>query len=228
MQLLKERGVRLLGPASGEQACGEVGVGRMLEPAQIADEIFTTRGGGRCAARLESRRHCRADARSDRSGALHQQSQLRQDGLRGRAGSARSRRRSDAGERTGADSDAARRRAHRSRRVPSRCWKPFDATSVGADIFISAAAVSDYRCAPGRLREDQEDQRHDEPVAGARAGCARNHSARRVAAVPGRLRRGNRTRRAQRARETDGQKSRHDRRQQGRRGARRSTRTTTR
>lgn len=44
-QILKQRGVRLLGPASGEQACGEVGVGRMLEPAQIADEIFTTRGG---------------------------------------------------------------------------------------------------------------------------------------------------------------------------------------
>ena len=42
--ILKERGVRLLGPASGEQACGEVGVGRMLEPTQIADEIFTTRG----------------------------------------------------------------------------------------------------------------------------------------------------------------------------------------
>lgn len=45
VQILKQRGVRLLGPASGEQACGEVGVGRMLEPAQIAEEIFTTRGG---------------------------------------------------------------------------------------------------------------------------------------------------------------------------------------
>jgi phosphopantothenoylcysteine decarboxylase/phosphopantothenate--cysteine ligase len=39
-KLLKERGVRLLGPASGEQACGEVGVGRMLEPTQIAEEIY--------------------------------------------------------------------------------------------------------------------------------------------------------------------------------------------
>jgi phosphopantothenoylcysteine decarboxylase / phosphopantothenate---cysteine ligase len=45
VQILKDRGVRMLGPASGEQACGEVGVGRMLEPAQIADEVFTTRGG---------------------------------------------------------------------------------------------------------------------------------------------------------------------------------------
>lgn len=45
VRLLKERGVRILGPASGEQACGEVGVGRMLEPTQIASEVFTRRGG---------------------------------------------------------------------------------------------------------------------------------------------------------------------------------------
>jgi phosphopantothenoylcysteine decarboxylase/phosphopantothenate--cysteine ligase len=45
VRILKERGVRVLGPASGEQACGEVGVGRMLEPTQIAAEVFTTRGG---------------------------------------------------------------------------------------------------------------------------------------------------------------------------------------
>jgi len=34
-RLLERRGVRLLGPAAGEQACGEVGEGRMLEPLQI-------------------------------------------------------------------------------------------------------------------------------------------------------------------------------------------------
>lgn len=45
VQLLKQRGVRVLGPASGEQACGEVGVGRMLEPVQIAEEVFIQRGG---------------------------------------------------------------------------------------------------------------------------------------------------------------------------------------
>lgn len=44
VRILKDRGVRVLGPASGEQACGEVGVGRMLEPVQIAAEVFTTRG----------------------------------------------------------------------------------------------------------------------------------------------------------------------------------------
>lgn len=40
VKLLQDRGIRLLGPASGEQACGEVGVGRMLEPNDIAAELF--------------------------------------------------------------------------------------------------------------------------------------------------------------------------------------------
>lgn len=33
---LRQRGVRILGPGVGEQACGDVGAGRMLEPAEIA------------------------------------------------------------------------------------------------------------------------------------------------------------------------------------------------
>ncbi|HEY2418554.1 MAG TPA: bifunctional phosphopantothenoylcysteine decarboxylase/phosphopantothenate--cysteine ligase CoaBC [Steroidobacteraceae bacterium] len=33
--LLQQRGVRILGPGFGEQACGEVGAGRMLEPLEI-------------------------------------------------------------------------------------------------------------------------------------------------------------------------------------------------
>jgi phosphopantothenoylcysteine decarboxylase / phosphopantothenate---cysteine ligase len=36
---LREDGIRILGPAAGEQACGEVGMGRMLEPEQLLDEI---------------------------------------------------------------------------------------------------------------------------------------------------------------------------------------------
>ena len=36
---LAGRGVRLLGPASGGQACGETGPGRMLEPGEIADLV---------------------------------------------------------------------------------------------------------------------------------------------------------------------------------------------
>src|SRR5262249_53990764 len=37
---LQEDGVRILGPASGDQACGEVGMGRMLEAAQLQAEIL--------------------------------------------------------------------------------------------------------------------------------------------------------------------------------------------
>ena len=37
---LRQRGVHVLGPAAGEQACGEVGEGRMLEPQDLADSLF--------------------------------------------------------------------------------------------------------------------------------------------------------------------------------------------
>jgi phosphopantothenoylcysteine decarboxylase/phosphopantothenate--cysteine ligase len=37
---LNEDRVSLLGPASGFQACGEVGMGRMLEPAEIAEQVI--------------------------------------------------------------------------------------------------------------------------------------------------------------------------------------------
>jgi len=44
---LAARGVRLLGPAEGAQACGETGAGRMVEPAVIVDEVITHFTAGR-------------------------------------------------------------------------------------------------------------------------------------------------------------------------------------
>jgi phosphopantothenoylcysteine decarboxylase/phosphopantothenate--cysteine ligase len=35
LQTLTQRGYQILGPAEGEQACGDVGAGRMLEPSQL-------------------------------------------------------------------------------------------------------------------------------------------------------------------------------------------------
>jgi len=35
LKTLQERGITVFGPASGEQACGDVGLGRMLEPEQL-------------------------------------------------------------------------------------------------------------------------------------------------------------------------------------------------
>jgi phosphopantothenoylcysteine decarboxylase / phosphopantothenate---cysteine ligase len=39
LKLLAKRGVHILGPDSGDQACGEVGPGRMLEPNDIRDAL---------------------------------------------------------------------------------------------------------------------------------------------------------------------------------------------
>ncbi len=40
------RGVLLLGPAEGDQACGEVGPGRMLDPVEIVSRLAQLTGGG--------------------------------------------------------------------------------------------------------------------------------------------------------------------------------------
>jgi phosphopantothenoylcysteine decarboxylase / phosphopantothenate---cysteine ligase len=47
VERLRQRNVHVLGPAAGDQACGEVGLGRMLEPTEIitlADTLLTPRG----------------------------------------------------------------------------------------------------------------------------------------------------------------------------------------
>ena len=37
---LAQRGVRIFGPAEGDQACGEIGEGRMLEPVDLAERVL--------------------------------------------------------------------------------------------------------------------------------------------------------------------------------------------
>ncbi len=41
IDILRARGVRFIGPAEGDQACGETGPGRMEEPEAIAEEFFS-------------------------------------------------------------------------------------------------------------------------------------------------------------------------------------------
>jgi len=45
--LLKDRGVRILGPGEGSQACGETGTGRMLEPEDLAELVLSRLGADR-------------------------------------------------------------------------------------------------------------------------------------------------------------------------------------
>ena len=52
---LQEFGVQLMGPAEGEQACGETGEGRMLEAAEIAEwlpDLWSAKPLARTASRL--------------------------------------------------------------------------------------------------------------------------------------------------------------------------------
>jgi phosphopantothenoylcysteine decarboxylase/phosphopantothenate--cysteine ligase len=42
---LQKDGVVVLGPASGDQACGEIGLGRMLEAGEIAEDVLTALAG---------------------------------------------------------------------------------------------------------------------------------------------------------------------------------------
>ncbi len=39
LEILRQRGVLVLGPGSGSQACGEVGEGRMLEPVELVGQL---------------------------------------------------------------------------------------------------------------------------------------------------------------------------------------------
>lgn len=51
---LRARGVTVLGPAEGDQACGETGPGRMLEPVAIVDALYarpSTKAAGALAGR---------------------------------------------------------------------------------------------------------------------------------------------------------------------------------
>jgi phosphopantothenoylcysteine decarboxylase/phosphopantothenate--cysteine ligase len=51
LEQLHADGVRVLGPAAGEQACGEIGLGRMLEPADLLAALAGLLGAGPLAGR---------------------------------------------------------------------------------------------------------------------------------------------------------------------------------
>lgn len=53
---LASRGVAILGPGEGGQACGETGAGRMLEPAELADRLLERAPAARTAGALAGRK----------------------------------------------------------------------------------------------------------------------------------------------------------------------------
>jgi phosphopantothenoylcysteine decarboxylase/phosphopantothenate--cysteine ligase len=51
VERLRSRGIEILGPGVGDQACGETGAGRMLEPEQLASAMIGNAGSGKLAGR---------------------------------------------------------------------------------------------------------------------------------------------------------------------------------
>lgn len=145
VRLLKERGVRFLGPASGEQACGEVGAGRMLEPAEIAAEIFTRRGGAGVLQGLKV--VVTAGPTREKIDPVRFISN-RSSGKMGYAVAEAAREAGATVVLVSGPVQIATPKGVERIEVESaeQMLSAVQGNIVGADIFIAAAAVSDYRC----------------------------------------------------------------------------------
>jgi phosphopantothenoylcysteine decarboxylase / phosphopantothenate---cysteine ligase len=145
VKLLQERGIRVLGPASGEQACGEVGPGRMLEPSEIVEELFIASPSN--AALKGVKVVVTAGPTRERIDPVRFISN-RSSGKMGYAVAEAAR---DAGANVVLVSGPVQISAPRGiKRIDvesaEQMLSAVQQTIVDADIFISAAAVSDYRC----------------------------------------------------------------------------------
>ena len=122
-RLLAERGVELIGPAEGELAEGETGLGRMSEPEEIFARCSVLLGKGGPLAGKQRARQRRWHARAARRRALPRQPLVRAYGGRaGRGGTATRRRRDAAGRepRRAAADTASRWSRHRPQRSSRR------------------------------------------------------------------------------------------------------------
>ncbi len=157
LTLLRGRGIRVSGPASGEQACGEIGPGRMCAPEQITEDlagIFATR-------RLAGQRVVITAGPTwepiDPVRMLTNRSS-------GKMGFALARAARDAGAEvwliSGPTHLAPPDRVHFHPVVTTEEMKGAVEGCLPADIFIGAAAVSDYRPAePQREKIKKHDER---------------------------------------------------------------------
>ena len=172
-QTLRDRGVELIGPERGEMAEGEHGLGRMTEPAEIAERIERRLDAGR---RLEGRR-----VLVTAGGTREPLDAVRFLGNRssGRWASRSPTRRPAAAP---GDADPGRRR-RRSPSAPMRTLRAESAEQLHAatlaeaataDVIVMAAAVADYRpAAAGRRQARQGRGALDD-----RAGADRRHPGR--------------------------------------------------
>ena len=139
--LLRERGVRIVGPADGPLAEGESGPGRMVEPLDIVAALAE---GDRLKPGRPPRRGQRGtDLRGPRSGPVPRQPQQREDGIRDRRRRRATRRGHRARRRPRAPADTrGRARASTCARAAQMHAAVLDA--LPADVYVGAAAVADF------------------------------------------------------------------------------------
>lgn len=154
--LLVERGATLIGPAEGDQACGDVGPGRMSEPADIVAALQEHLGGGRLSG-------VRALINAGPTREALDATRFISNRSSGRMGFALAQAMAAAGASvTLISGPVSLPTPDRVRRVDVESAEEMrDATlqALPADIFVGVAAVADYRgdaVGEGKLsREDQ-------------------------------------------------------------------------
>jgi phosphopantothenoylcysteine decarboxylase/phosphopantothenate--cysteine ligase len=153
IERLHHRGVRVLGPGRGDQACGETGEGRMLEPDDLADRVAAILAP---ADGVLAGRHVVITAGPTRE--LIDPVRYITNRSSGRMGFAVAR----AARRAGARVTLIAGPVHLptpagiARIDVESAQQMFDATEAAvadADIFIGAAAVSDYRPAAAAVQK---------------------------------------------------------------------------
>ncbi len=115
LELLRQRGVRIVEPGDGYLACGMTGPGRLAENELIVAAAHGSLGSFAGTGRRNRSDHRRSHARKDRSGALSHQPLQRPHGIRAGRSRIAPRCASAAGERAYRPDAAGRRRSHASR-----------------------------------------------------------------------------------------------------------------
>ncbi|WP_285275819.1 bifunctional phosphopantothenoylcysteine decarboxylase/phosphopantothenate--cysteine ligase CoaBC [Halopseudomonas bauzanensis] len=156
LQTLLQRDIKVYGPAAGEQACGDIGPGRMLEPTEIA---------ARCAECFErgllTGRHVLINAGPTRE-AIDPVRYLSNHSS-GKMGFALAEAAAEAGARVtlvaGPVNLPTPARVDRVDVVSAADMLAACEAALPTDLFIAAAAVADYRpasCAPGKLKKETD------------------------------------------------------------------------
>jgi phosphopantothenoylcysteine decarboxylase/phosphopantothenate--cysteine ligase len=156
LALLRERDVRIFGPAAGDQACGDVGLGRMLEPTEIAALASA------CFERkLLTGKHVLINAGPTRE-AIDPVRYISNHSS-GKMGFALAEAAAEAGARVtlvaGPVHLPTPPRVDRINVISARDMQAACEAALPADIFIASAAVADYRpvdYAPRKLKKDPQ------------------------------------------------------------------------